>query len=61
MTPRLKAYFGNRSLIADYISQPNALPWGSSGVCTVTVRWNTDTPGRPFVELVRIDGFTWNP
>lgn len=61
ITPRLKAYFASKSPLADQISQPNALPWGRSGVCTVTVKWNTDTPNKPYVELVRINGFTWNP
>lgn len=60
-TPRLKAYFGSDSQLAEQIARPNGLPWGSSGVCTVTVKWNTSTPDLPFVELVRIDGFTWNP
>lgn len=60
-TPRLKAYFGSNSQLAEQIARPNGLPWGSSGVCTVTVKWNTSTPDLPFVELVRIDGFTWNP
>ena len=30
-------------------------------ICTVTVRWNTETPGQPYVELISLDGFTWNP
>ena len=61
VTPRLQAYFGKTSAIATRISQPNGLPWGRSGISTVTVKWNTDHPGRPYIELVRIDGFTWNP
>lgn len=61
MAPHLVAYFNRNSALADEISQPNALPWGETGICTVTVEWNTDTPERPFVELRRIDGFTWNP
>jgi len=59
--PCLVAYFNRNSAISDEISQPNALPWGESGICTVTVEWNTEVPERPFVELRRIDGFTWNP
>ena len=61
MAPRLIAYFNRRSELAKEISQPDALPWGESGICTVTVRWNTDLPDRPFVELVKMEGFTWNP
>ena len=61
VTPRLQAYFGKTSAIATQISQPDGLPWGRSGICTVTVKWNTDHPGRPYVELVRVDGFTWDP
>jgi hypothetical protein len=61
LTPRLKAYFASKSPLADQIAQPKALPWGLSGVCTVTVKWNTNTPNQPYVELVRINGFTWNP
>jgi hypothetical protein len=61
MAPRLIAYFSRTSSLADEISAPNALPWGESGICTVTVRWNTEVPERPFVELIRINGFTWNP
>ena len=60
MAPRLVAYFNRNSDLAKEISQPDALPWGDSGICTVTVRWNTDIPERPFVELVKIDGFTWD-
>lgn len=59
--PSLIAYFGRVSPLVDEISAPDALPWGESGICTVTVRWNTEVPDRPFVELIRIDGFTWNP
>ena len=36
-------------------------PSESTGICTVTVEWNTEVAERPFVELRRIDGFTWNP
>ena len=61
MAPRLVAYFNRNSGLAKEISQPDALPWGESGICTVTVRWNTDIPNRPFVELVKINGFTWDP
>ena len=61
VTPRLQAYFEKSSEIATQLSQPNGLPWGRSGICTVTVKWNTDHPGRPYVELIRIDGFTWGP
>ena len=61
VTPRLQAYFGKTSAIATQISQPDGLPWGRSGICTVTVKWNTDHPGRPYIELVRVDGFTWDP
>lgn len=59
MAPRLVAYFNRNSAIADQISEPHALPWGESGICTVTVEWNTETPKRPFVEVRRIDSFTW--
>ena len=59
MAPRLVAYFNRNSAIADQISEPNALPWGESGICTVTVEWNTETPKHPFVEVRRIDSFTW--
>jgi hypothetical protein len=48
--------------LAAQISSPGGLPWGFSDICTVTVQWNTEAPEKPFVELVRIDGFgTWNP
>ena len=62
VTPRLQAYFGKSSEIANQFSQPsNPLPWGRSGICTVTVKWNIEHSGRPYVQLVGIDGFTWDP
>ena len=61
MSPRLIAYFNRNSQLAEEISQPDALPWGESGICTVTVQWNIDVPERPFVELVKVVGFTWEP
>ena len=61
ITPRLKAYFDQQSNIAAEIARPEGLPWGSTGICTVTVKWNTSVPGRPYVELVDLVGFTWNP
>ncbi|NNM30331.1 MAG: hypothetical protein HKO57_12490, partial [Akkermansiaceae bacterium] len=61
MAPKLHAYFNRNSPTAELISQPDALPWGESGICTVTVRWNRTVPKQPFVELVTINGFTWNP
>jgi hypothetical protein len=62
ITPRLKAYFSNSGSLADQISNSEGLRWGSSGICTVTVKWNSDLPDQPYVELVRINGFsTWNP
>ena len=60
VTARLQAYFQKDSEISQQIGQSEALPWGRSGICTVTVRWNTDQ-GRPFVELVRIDDLSWSP
>jgi hypothetical protein len=59
ITPRLTAYFASQAPLAEHFE--NALPWGRSGVCTVTVKWNTETPKKPYVELASIDGFTWNP
>ena len=60
VTARLHAYFAKDSNITLQIEQSKALPWGRSGICTVTVRWNTDY-GRPFVELVSIDDLSWAP
>ena len=60
-SPRLKAYFPSSGVLAQEFAKPDGLPWGTSGICTVTVRWNTDTPRMPFVELVALDGFTWQP
>ena len=60
VTARLQAYFPKDSEISQQIGQSKALPWGRSGICTVTVRWNTDY-GRPYVELVRIDDLSWAP
>ncbi|MBB22670.1 MAG: hypothetical protein CMN04_07275 [Roseibacillus sp.] len=57
---RLQAYFAKESKISEQIEQSRALPWGRSGICTVTVRWNTDY-GRPYVELVSIDELSWGP
>jgi hypothetical protein len=61
VAPKLHAYFNRNSPIAEAIAQPNVLPWGESGICTVTVKWNTEDPQQAYVELIRIDGFTWNP
>jgi hypothetical protein len=61
MPPRLIAYFNRKSPLADKISSPGALPWGESGICTVSVSWNTTDPERPFVELLDVIGFTWEP
>lgn len=60
VTARLQAYFAKESKISAQIEQSKALPWGRSGICTVTVRWNTDY-GRPYVELVSIDELSWAP
>lgn len=60
VTARLQAYFPKESKISTQIEQSKALPWGRSGICTVTVRWNTDY-GRPYVELVSIDDLSWAP
>jgi Na+-transporting methylmalonyl-CoA/oxaloacetate decarboxylase gamma subunit len=60
VTARLQAYFAKDSEISQQIGQSKALPWGRSGICTVTVKWNTDY-GRPYVELVRIDDLSWAP
>ena len=60
VAPRLQAYFAKDSTITQQIEQSKALLWGRSGICTVTVRWNTDY-GRPFVELVSIDDLSWGP
>ena len=60
VTARLQAYFAKESKISTQIEQSKALPWGRSGICTVTVRWNTDY-GRPYVELVSIDDLSWAP
>ena len=60
VTARLQAYFAKESKISAQIEQSKALPWGRSGICTVTVRWNTDY-GRPYVELVSIDDLSWAP
>ena len=60
VTARLQAYFAKGSKISALIEQSKALPWGRSGICTVTVRWNTDY-GRPYVELVSIDDLSWAP
>jgi len=58
VTARLQAYFEKNSEISQQIDQSEAIPWGRSGICTVTVRWNTDQ-GRPYVELVSIDDLAW--
>lgn len=56
-----RAYFGRDSKLSEQIAHPKGLPWGSDGDVTVTVRWNREEPTQPFLELVRIDGFSWNP
>ena len=61
ITPRLLAYFEQSSEVSKQISQSDGLLWGRSGICTVTVKWNTDRPGRPYVQLVGIDSFSWQP
>ena len=61
ITPRLLAYFEQSSEVSKQISQSDGLLWGRSGICTVTVKWNTDHPGRPYVQLVGIDSFSWQP
>ncbi|MBJ06221.1 MAG: hypothetical protein CMO40_03755 [Verrucomicrobiaceae bacterium] len=61
ITPRLLAYFEQTSAVSAKISQSKGLLWGRSGICTVTVKWNTDHPGRPFVELVGLDSLSWEP
>ena len=61
ITPRLLAYFEQSSEVSRQISQSDGLLWGRSGICTITVRWNIDHPGQPYVELVGIDSFSWTP
>ena len=61
MSPRLIAYFNRNSQMAEEISRPDSLPWGESGICTVTVAWNMENPENPFVELIDVVGFTWEP
>jgi hypothetical protein len=61
ISPRLKAYFDKESPLVEIVSRPDGLPWGASGICTLTLKWNTDSPDRPFVELTKVEGFTWNP
>jgi hypothetical protein len=56
--PTVVAYFNRASSISDQISESD---WGEVGICTVTVEWNTSVGHEPFVELRRIEGFTWNP
>ena len=48
-----------QSELTERLTAPEGLPWGRSGFCKVTVRWNTENAKQPFVELVEIEDFGW--
>jgi hypothetical protein len=55
------AYVNKRSSIGEMLDQPrSSLRWGQAVPCVVTLHWNHDIPGKPFLELVRLDAVTWN-
>lgn len=56
-----RAYFGRNSKLAESIAHPKGLPWGSDGDVTITVKWNLEKRDQPYLELIRIDAFSWNP
>lgn len=59
--PFMIAHFTTDSPLRDQISDPVGLAWGQSGVVTVTVQPNTETSGKPFMELIEIQSFDWLP
>lgn len=55
------AYVNKRSSVGEMLDQPrSSLRWGQAVPCVVTLHWNQDVPGQPFLELVRLDALTWN-
>ncbi len=54
------AYAGKNSMVAQMLEPPRpSLHWGTPCPCVVSLRWNLDVPAKPFIELVKIDSFTW--
>jgi len=54
------AYVDKDSMVAQMLAPPRpSLHWGKPTPCVVSIRWNLDAPGKPFLELVKIDSFTW--
>ena len=53
-------YVGRNSMVAQMLEPPRpSLRWGKPSPCIVSLRWNRDVPDKPFLELVKIDSFTW--
>jgi hypothetical protein len=54
------AYVGRNSMVAQMLEPPRpSLRWGKPSPCIVSIHWNRDVPDKPFLELLKIDSFTW--
>jgi len=60
-----KAYFGPQSEVALMLENPgyaSSLSFGQTRACTIVLQWNTqDDPQRPYLEVLRMKAFSWNP
>lgn len=58
------AYISKASKISETLSDPTAglLRYGSPKPCTIVMEWNRrEDPEKPYLEVVDIKAFTWNP
>lgn len=58
------AYTSNASKISETLKDPTAglLRYGSPKPCTIVMEWNRrEDPKKPYLEVVDIKAFTWNP
>jgi len=60
-----RAYFGPQSEVARILENPgyaSSLSYGQTRACTIVLQWNTqDDPQRPYLEVLRMKAFSWNP
>jgi len=54
------AHFKLNSELARKIMKPTGLPWATPGFATITVGWDTSVPDKPFIKLLKINGFSWD-
>jgi len=62
--PIATAYASQASKIYETLKDPTAglLRYGNPQPCTVVMEWNRrEDPKKPYLEIVEIKAFTWNP